>query len=147
MKLQATRLPPSTQQPTFVITTIQSFVRMLKMKQKMQWLKLRIIVILIALMSLGALQPAKAQMTEGQAAVVGGIIGYVIGQGGGRQQRQPQVIIQQPPVVIHPSQVQGYNPETYGYCAPYINEAYYQCLGNLQRQRNAAAYNRGLYGY
>jgi hypothetical protein len=109
--------------------------------------------LLLALVVSCAPKLAHAQLTDGQSAVLGGVIGYVIG----KDKREPQYVpvypsygyhyVPQAPVVIHPSQVQGYNSTDHGYCAPYLNEAYYQCLGNLQRNRNEAAYYRGLRGY
>lgn len=117
-------------------------------------IRLKVICTAIAFAAILAnCSPANAQLTEGQAAVVGGIIGYVVG----KDKREPVYApspyptygyphVSQPHVVIHPSQVQGYNPDTYGYCAPYLNEAFYQCLGNLQRNKNIDAYNRGLRG-
>jgi hypothetical protein len=94
-------------------------------------------------------KPAHAQLTDGQSAVLGGIIGYALGKDKREIQYVPvyPTYVPQAPVFIHPSQVQGYNSTDHGYCAPYLNEAYYQCLGNLQRQRNEAAYQRGLRGY
>ena len=109
-------------------------------------------LLLAVLLSLSlANTPATAQISVNQAIVVGGILGYVVG-------KEPQQTrfyapyatanygIIQAPVVIHPSQVAGYNHVDHGYCAPYQNEAYYSCLGNLQRVRNENAYYRGLRG-
>lgn len=105
--------------------------------------------------------PASAQMTEGQGALVGGIIGYMIGKHNSPQpvyaqqpaysQPQAQVVqqpyvVSQPPVVVQQPYVTGYNPTLHGYCAGYKNELYYQCLGNRQRQLNEEAYYRGLNG-
>jgi hypothetical protein len=107
-------------------------------------------VLLTVLLSLGLSNtPAIAQNSVNQAIVIGGILGYVVGKE--TQQTRfyapyaPYGIIQAP-VVIHPSQVNGYNDRDHGYCAPYVNEAYYSCLGNLQRVRNENAYYRGLRG-
>jgi hypothetical protein len=119
----------------------------------MKYYKHFIIAVILVLLSYFSMKPANAQLTEGQAAVIGGVIGYVIGK-----DKRENVYVQppysiygnpyvaQPPVVIHPSQLQGYSSETHGYCAVYTNEMYYQCLGNIQRQKNEAAYLRGLYG-
>jgi hypothetical protein len=117
-------------------------------------IRLKVICTAIAFAAILAnCSPANAQLTEGQAAVVGGIIGYVVG----KDKREPVYApspyptygyphVSQPPVVIDQSQMQGYNQRDHGYCAVYLNEMYYQCLGNLQRNRNEAAYQRGLYG-
>lgn len=116
--------------------------------------KIRVIgaTFLIALIFACSPKPVHAQLTDGQAAVIGGLIGYSIG----KDRRETQYVpvypgygyhyVPQAPVMIHPSQVQGYNRVDHGYCAVYTNEMYYQCLGNLQRNRNEAAYHRGLYG-
>lgn len=82
--------------------------------------------------------------------MVGGLLGYVIGKETSPPRfyapwSAPYGVIQAP-VVIHPSQVEGYNDRDHGFCAPYQNEAYYSCLGNLQRVRNENAYYRGLRG-
>ncbi len=115
----------------------------------MKFFKTRVAVIALCLFS--AIAPAKAQLTEGQAGLLGGIIGYAIGKNHAPQPVYAvppvQYVVPQQPIFIHPSQVQGYNSVDHGYCAVYTNEAYYQCLGNLQRQRNDQAYRRGLQGY
>jgi hypothetical protein len=89
-----------------------------------------------------------AQITDGQAFIIGGLLGYVIAE----KHTQNTIYavpdtyngVVQPPIVIHPSQVGGYSDKTHGFCAPYINEAYYTCLGNLQRIRNENAYYKAL---
>lgn len=109
-------------------------------------------LLLSVLLSLSlASTPTTAQISVNQAIVVGGVLGYVIG----KETHSPRFsapwppayygVVQQP-VIIHPSQVAGYNDRDHGFCAPYQNEAYYSCLGNLQRVRNENAYYRGLRG-
>ena len=106
-------------------------------------IKLFVIVLVLAFMSQ---TPAKAHGSDGAAVtIVTGIIGYQLGQ----RSVQPTVIYQPIPMPYQPAPAVIENPNSgaYGYCGGYKNEQYYQCLGNLQRQRNAEAYQRGLMGY
>lgn len=109
-------------------------------------------LLLSALLSLSLTStPTTAQISVNQAILVGGVLGYVVG----KETSSPRFYapvqstyygVVQAPIVIHPSQVAGYNDRDHGFCAPYQNEAYYSCLGNLQRVRNENAYYRGLRG-
>lgn len=106
--------------------------------------KLVIVALVAALVFACAPQTASAQMTEGQAAAVGFVLGHYVS----RHNRQT-VIVQQAPMpqsyyVQPPMPV--YNNDMHGYCAPYSGEQYYHCLGNMQRKRNEDAYIRGLTG-
>lgn len=89
---------------------------------------------------------AKAHGYDGTAITIfSGMIGYQLG----KQAAQPVVIYQDVPTVYPSAPVIIENPGAgvQGYCGAYKGELYYQCLGNLQRQRNFEAYQRGLRGY
>jgi hypothetical protein len=109
-------------------------------------------LLIAALLSLSLTStPTTAQISVSQAILVGGVLGYVVGKETSPPRfyapwQPAQYGIIQPPVVIHQSQIQGYNDRDHGFCAPYQNEAYYSCLGNLQRVRNENAYYQGLRG-
>ena len=49
---------------------------------------------------------------------------------------QPPIVIQQAPaVVISPSQAPFYDSELHGYCSPYQDYQYSQCIDNQRRRR------------
>ena len=95
-----------------------------------------------------------AGLSDGQAAILGIVIGSHMNRGAVYVQPTPvyvqpaPVYIQQHrPVYIDQSQESYYEPQLHGYCAVYRDEQYAQCMGNIKRQRMEDAYRRGLTGY
>ena len=52
----------------------------------------------------------------------------------------PIVIQQAPAVVISPSQALNYDPELHGYCSPYQDYQYAQCIDSQRRKRYENSY-------
>lgn len=102
------------------------------------------------LISLAILTASVSAHADAGAFVVGVLLGSVLTQPQTHHvyvQPSPQIIYQQPAVVINPSQVPYYDPNLHGYCAPYSDELYAQCMGNAKRNQLNNAYQRGLRGY
>ena len=111
----------------------------------MKNLKTKIIVLCLVLFGFMSSE-ARAQLTEGQSAIVGGVIGYVIGKNSKPQPVYGQV----PPSGPYAPSYPPYQPQPHqysGYCGGYTGEQYAYCMGNIQRIKNDEAYRRGLYGY
>lgn len=94
-------------------------------------------------------------LSDGQAALLGIVIGSQLGRGAVYVQpaqvyvypTQPQPVYVPRPVVIDSSQALYYDPQLHGYCAPYRDEMYAQCIGNMRRKNLEDAYQRGFRGY
>lgn len=60
----------------------------------------------------------------------------------------PQVIYQSyQPVYITPSQAPYYDPVLHGYCAPYQDDMYANCLNNMRRKNYEDSVRRQYNGY
>lgn len=104
------------------------------------------------LISIAIVSASASASADAGALVVGIILGSALTQPNSYNrpiyvQQPPQVIYQQAPVVINPSQVPYYDPNLHGYCAPYSDELYARCVGNAKRNQMNDAYQRGFRGY
>jgi len=90
-------------------------------------------------------------MSDGQAALLGIVIGSQLNRGYVQPQPQPyygqETRVYQRPIIIQESQSNFYDSQLHGYCAGYQDEMYAQCIGNIKRIKMEDAYRRGLRGY
>jgi hypothetical protein len=114
-------------------------------------MKLKSILVSIVL----ALSSVCSFASDGTAALLGIVIGsqlqlrpphpYVYTQ----PTPYPYVYVRPytPPVVISPLQAPYYDPELYGYCAPYQDMQYAYCIDNIRRKKFDDAYRHRYGGY
>jgi hypothetical protein len=59
--------------------------------------------------------------------------------------QSPQIIYAPAPVIISPSQAPYYDPSLHGYCAPYQDYQYAQCMESARRREAEDYYRRHSY--
>ena len=100
------------------------------------------------ILSLTLVSHVNAQLSVGEAAIVGGIFGIIIGKNSVEPRIYGPVYPNLPgPIYVPSSGGPMYGYDLHGYCAPYRGEQYAYCMGNIQRKLNEQAYLRGLRGY